>query len=202
MSIGHETARRTDTPGGWVYDDQNNMLLAFDLMLSYGVSPPKLDECIERLEAEGAKAAIDLRERRSRALAAWIADRHKEVKDHIEFIRLWCTFIERDEFLLPLARTGKKFTDNAGKLRKGGPIRRAIARELKNNRALKNRDLWQILANKPPKGWTFNDNNLCKYIEGPKAGDGMGYGRFSEICLEERQKAKFSGVTEPQKPGQ
>lgn len=86
-----------------------------------------------------------------------------------------------------LATTGAKFKQGR-KVNTGGPIRKAIARELKRNPSLMPRHLWAKLASKPPKGWEFCDNSEGKYIEGPKGGEGMGYARFSEVCKEERDK--------------
>lgn len=86
-----------------------------------------------------------------------------------------------------LAITGAKFKQGR-KVNTVGPIRKAIARELKKNPDLMPRHLWEILASKPPKGWEFFDNSAGKYIEGPKGGDGMGYARFSEVCKEEKDK--------------
>lgn len=55
----------------------------------------------------------------------------------------------------------------------GGPIRKAIARLLKK-KPLKNAEIWQALSLNPPRGWQFLENRLGKYIEGPRAEDGMG----------------------------
>jgi hypothetical protein len=92
--------------------------------------------------------------------------------------------------LCPLATFGQPFKKHSSLKRKPGPIRKAIARELKKNPALKNREIFSSLAATPPKGWTFFDNRAGRYIEGPTKHDDMGYPRFSEICLEERNKLK------------
>ena len=91
--------------------------------------------------------------------------------------------------LKPLAEFARPFKTNADKDRKGGPIRAAIARELRKNPKIKNLELFRILTGKPPKGWTFCDNDVGRYIEGP-GGKNMGYSRFSEVCLAERNKIK------------
>ncbi len=87
---------------------------------------------------------------------------------------------------IPRAVTGEKFIQGR-KPNTGTPIRKAIARELKKNPNLKPRELWLLLASKPPKGWAFCDNDLGKYIEGPRE-EGMKYSRFSAVCKEERDK--------------
>lgn len=88
----------------------------------------------------------------------------------------------------PLAVAGKKFTAGR-KPGTGGPIRKAIARLLKKDRAMKPRDVWRELAANPPRGWAFCETpRLGKYIEGPKGGQGMGYPHFSNACKEEKDK--------------
>ena len=64
--------------------------------------------------------------------------------------------------------------------------REAIARALRNDPDLKPRTLWAMLADDPPLGWTFCDNRLGKYAEGPRGQ--MSYGRFSRVSKEERDK--------------
>ena len=68
-----------------------------------------------------------------------------------------------------------------------GPVRIAIARLLKKNPDLKNAEIWETLAAAPPKGWTFFDNRVGKYVEGPGAGESMSYARFCNVCAEERK---------------
>jgi hypothetical protein len=86
----------------------------------------------------------------------------------------------------PLAMQGQKFSAGR-KSGTGGPIRRAIAALLKKNPTMRPRELWATLSKRPPHGWTFCDNRLGRYIEGPKA-QSMSYGRFSNVCKEERDK--------------
>jgi hypothetical protein len=87
----------------------------------------------------------------------------------------------------PLAHTGEKFTTGR-KPGSGGPIRKAIARLLKRHPDFRPRELWQKIAAHPPRGWSFHESpRLGKYIEGPK-GQNMNYGRFSNVCKEERDK--------------
>ena len=83
------------------------------------------------------------------------------------------------------ALTGQKFIAGR-KPGSGGPIRKAIARLLKKNPEMKNPELWEMLEAHPPQGWQFYAER--KYIEGPKAGDGMSQGWFFSVCSEERKK--------------
>jgi hypothetical protein len=88
----------------------------------------------------------------------------------------------------PLADVGEKFSKGR-KLGTGGPIRKAIARLLKKNPLLKNVELWNMLASRPPRGWQFYDRpKIGRYIEGPKGGDGMSYARMRTVAAEERRK--------------
>lgn len=96
--------------------------------------------------------------------------------------------LRRDAKLLSLAAGGQKFTLG----RKTGavsPIRKAIARELKKCPGMKNRELWDAIAAKPPKGWEFLDNSLGQYAEGDGGGN-MSYARFCNVCAEERRTLK------------
>lgn len=102
-------------------------------------------------------------------------------------------FLEEGELLAKsvergkMTRLGRTFTKGR-RPGSGSPIRRAVARLLRTDRTLKPRTLWAMLADDPPRGWTFRANRLGKYIEGPRASDGMRYARFQNIAKEERDK--------------
>jgi hypothetical protein len=69
----------------------------------------------------------------------------------------------------------------------GGPIRKAIARLLATNPSMKNAELWDTIAAKPPRGWRlWQDRDGHRHIDGPKGIPGMGYARFCTIASEER----------------
>lgn len=87
----------------------------------------------------------------------------------------------------PAANTGLKFK-RGRKTNTGSVIRKAIAKQLKQNLTLKNPQLWDVVAAKPPKGWTACDNRAGKYLEGSKPGQNMNYARFCNVCGEERKK--------------
>lgn len=94
---------------------------------------------------------------------------------------------------IPLAVRGEKFKNNSDKVRKGGPIKQAIRKLLKRNSGMKNKDLWDAIDAKPPKGWKVCENSLGRYIEGPPGFKEMGYSRFLNACSEvrgETQKKK------------
>jgi hypothetical protein len=88
-----------------------------------------------------------------------------------------------------IAATGEKF--RAGRTpNTSGPIRKAITKLLKSHPDMKNKQLLDAIAAKPPRGWKYYDNRTGKYFEGRKAGDHMGEGRFYNICSEERKKIR------------
>jgi hypothetical protein len=87
------------------------------------------------------------------------------------------------------AEHGQRFKDGR-KPGSSGPVRKAIAKFLAKNQAMKNPELWEAIKNKPPKGWQAYENaRFGKYFEGP-AGAKMEYGRFCTVCGEERKKVK------------
>jgi hypothetical protein len=82
---------------------------------------------------------------------------------------------------------GVKFT-RGRKKNTGSPIRKAIAKLLKANPAMRNPELWEAIKIKPPKGWVVYESvKLGKYIEGPKL-ENISHRRFCNICGEERKK--------------
>ncbi|HEV8647797.1 MAG TPA: hypothetical protein VGR01_19760 [Burkholderiales bacterium] len=95
----------------------------------------------------------------------------------------------KDYQLFDDAVRGEKFTPGR-EPGSYGPIRQAMARLLTKNPGMKNSDLWNALAGNPPRGWTFQENRVGKYIEGPTAGEGMDLPRFRNIAWEERRKHK------------
>lgn len=88
------------------------------------------------------------------------------------------------------AEHGQRFKDGR-KLGSGGPVRKAIAKFLAKNPAMKNPELWEAMKKKPPRGWqTYENVRLGKYLEGPASTESMKYGRFCTVCGEERKKVK------------
>ncbi len=86
------------------------------------------------------------------------------------------------------AAHGQKFKDGR-KQGSSGPIPKAIAKLLAKTPTMKNPDLWEAIKKKPPKGWSFCDNRIGKYIEGPN-GKETGYKRFCNLCGYERKKER------------
>ena len=142
-----------------------------------------------RVNRKHAFVADEIRElraaaRRLRTAIAeknWIAAERADAAANTTYLRM------RLLYMGPLAQHGKKFPGR--KVGSYAPIHKAIARLLKQ-RPIKNLQLWDTLKSRPPRGWTFFDNSQGKYIEGPKASDGMNYSRFRNIASEERKKLK------------
>ena len=72
----------------------------------------------------------------------------------------------------------------------GSPIRKAIARLLKSDGAMKNATVWERIKAKPPKGYSLLEMNNRKYIDGPAVPCDMEYARFCNVASEERGKLK------------
>ena len=87
------------------------------------------------------------------------------------------------------AQRGRVF-DKGRKPGTGSPIRKAVARLLESDAAMKNATIWNRIKAKPPKGYTFLENAQGKYIEGPSGVYDMKHGRFCNVASEERGKLK------------
>jgi hypothetical protein len=143
-------------------------------------------EKLVELEAKVKAATTDREELHYRK--AWIAQFELLKRESDSLNSAWHA-TQQFRQVQKLALHGRKFKLGR-KLNTEGPIRRAIARVLKREGVLKPRELWGMLADNPPRGWTFHVNRLGKYIEGPKAGQGMSYAHFSNVSKEERDKLK------------
>ena len=89
--------------------------------------------------------------------------------------------------------TGEKFKIGR-KVGAVSPLRKAIAKHVKKFRAATAAEVWRALSAKPPKGHTFMDNRLGKYIEREtKSGrEETKYPRFSNIVSTEKRKLSAS----------
>lgn len=189
--IGHPDALREQTADGWQYADPLNRQMAL-LLLIGGVFLPDIDAGIEALEAEGKAAGAELRERRRKAVRALQREQSGELGEsgwgaHVEFIAVRLRAIERERHVLPLAKTGKKFT--VGR-KKGtvGRVRKAIRATLKKHPELTNPELWENLKLVPPRGWEFYDNRVGEYIDHPDGSTSRA--QFNNICGEERRRIR------------
>lgn len=112
IEVGHAEARRRQKEGwfgGWTYSHPDSEHLNF-FCFARSVSLAELDDFIEKLEAEGAAAGEELRERRQRASEAVSKQNNDAVLRHLEWIMRRKEEIERESFLLPLAQMGNEYS--------------------------------------------------------------------------------------------
>lgn len=139
------------------YHHANTQQVAFAVAcMLYGFNLPEFDLWLSALENCGAKT--ELLERRK---LAWEATRNNKPEDsrkrHLEWMLLRWQNIRREEFILPLARTGQKvrapFAD--------GNAQRSIS-------AQQQQEAWQILANKEwEKNARLSASDVAKRIAAP-----------------------------------
>lgn len=101
-------------------------------------------------------------------------------------------YVIKFESLQPLAIEGNKFRVG----RKPGtqsPLRKLIAKLLKKNPKLKNKELLELVKSKPPKGYTYCENRYGKYFEG-KDNKTTEIRRFNNICSEARTAARKTNL--------
>ena len=95
---------------------------------------------------------------------------------------------------------GRKFKGGR-KVGTTGPWRKRIAAMLKKDPARKNRDMWDEMKAKPPKGWTFIERSarFQERFEGPKAPQEFKFGTLATYAWEERRKLKANsqGLASP-----
>lgn len=92
--IGHPDAQRRLVDEAWLYATTENQSFAVYLMAFHRVSLADLDAGIEALEARGAPAGAELRERRGRAFNA--PHGSADLLRHIEWIQSRLREIRRD----------------------------------------------------------------------------------------------------------
>ena len=119
------------------------------------------------------------------ALQAFMAKNIPLMEANLRGLNMAC----RAAGMLDAAKAGVKFKQGR-KPNTSGPIRKAIVRLLAASPDMKNAELWGAIKAKPPRGWKVCDNRVGKYIEGPKASDGMNYARFCNVASEARKQNK------------
>jgi hypothetical protein len=170
----------------WIYLDQDEAEFAYIVLPEYSID--SIDNFIEGRQGvnlpEGARQ--QLIEMRHDALQAFKTKNFALMMAHAKALTNACYVFG----MLKDAKHGAKFSKGR-KANTSGPIRKAIQRLLKKSQALKNSELWEAIANRPPKGWEPFNNSMGRYMEGPKAGEGMSYARFCNVASEERRKLKL-----------
>lgn len=180
--MAESRANRILENGTWRYLDQSEA--EFVLMSEPEYSIEAVDDFIDsgKLPEETIRL---LRGMRHDGLQAYITKNIPLMEAKLQGLHMAC----RAAGMLDAARIGVKFK-RGRKPKTGGPIRKAIARLLAKSPDMKNAELWKAIDSKPPRGWTVCDNRSGKYIEGPKASDGMNYARFCNVAAEERRTRK------------
>ena len=181
-------ARTLDDQQAWLYQDLSVHSACLSWMLLYGFNLVEFDDYLQEdsWDTPAAKAnQAMLIQRRAQALQAC-----KDGNNDLAFA--WLNFLKaarlagkRMEFLLPLSQTGQKFVSGR-KPGSAGPVRLAIRRHLKRQPQARAAQIWAALSAKPPKGMTFYDNRLGKYIETDGQPDTQ-YRQFANLVSMERR---------------
>lgn len=161
-------------------------LVALRLFYVHHVNLQKIDAAIKRSVdfLKPGQVAI-LHEKRAEILELHAAgERIAAMRAGLELFALTGYVATEPERIL-----GKKMSAGR-KLGTVGPVRKAVAKYLTRHPSAKNDEIWGALKEKPPRGWTFMDNSLGRYIEGPKADREINFPRFRNICSEERRQLK------------
>ena len=181
-------ARTLDDHKAWLYQDLSVHSACLSWMLLYGFNLVEFDDYLQEdgWDTPAAKAnQAMLIQRRAQALQA-----RKDGNKDLAFA--WLNFLKaarlagkRMAFLLPLSKTGQKFVSGR-KPGSVGPVRLAIRRYLKRQPQARAAQIWAALSAKPPKGMTFYDNRLGKYIETNGQPDTQ-YRQFANLVSMERR---------------
>ncbi len=182
-------ARAPDPEFKWRYQDSQVNEAYVDWLLKYQFNLAALDDYLQEDDWNASAAAQEVRaliiQRRAQALDAFKVFNTELAFAWINFLFAAMRASKRQEFLLPLSRTGKKFSSGR-KIGTVGPVRAEIRRYLKRSPTARTAEIWSSLESKPPRGWEFFDNRLGRYIEtnGPES---TSYRRFGNIVSEERK---------------
>lgn len=181
-------ARTLHEHEAWRYQDVNVHSACLSWMLLYGFNLVEFDDYLQEDGWDSAAAKANqtmLIQRRAQALQA-------RKDGNLELAFAWLNFLKaarlagkRMAFLLPLSQTGKKFVSGR-KLGSAGPVRLAIRRYLKRQPQARAAQIWTALSAKPPKGMSFYDNRLGKYIETDGQPDTQ-YRQFANLVSMERR---------------
>lgn len=96
---------RTETPDGWAYKDPDEHSLVVKSVLFLGFNLPLFDTWLEELEECVAKR--DLIILRRGAVKLMQKGAHDHIQDRLTILKLCRYTIERNDYVVPLARLGK-----------------------------------------------------------------------------------------------
>ncbi len=185
----------------WQYVDRDVNLAYMAWGLQHQFSLATLDDYLQEDGWDVSSAAQENRammiERRAQALQAFKSGNRELAFAWINFLFAAMRAGKRENFLLPLSRTGKKFVSGR-KVGAVGPVRAAVRGLMKRSPNAKPAKLWESLKAKSPKGLSFVETPRDKYIEIdlktlkqkiPEGSDRykyVSYRRFLNIVSEER----------------
>lgn len=180
--------RSVDEEGAWLYSDPAVHECGMIWLMFYGFNLYELDNYLQEDGWDSPQAQANLSQLIQRRAIALRAQNEKN-KDlavaWLNYLALAMRVGKRMEFLLPLSRTGKKFVSGR-KPGSAGPVRLAIRRYLKRQPQARAAQIWTALSANPPKGMTFYDNRLGKYIETDGQPDTQ-YRQFANLVSMERK---------------
>ena len=180
--------RTLDEYGAWLYADPSVHSACLAWHMFYKFNLVELDNYLQEdgwHTSEAKKNRSVLIHRRAQALQAQKEGNKGIAEAWLNYLSLAMRAGKRMEFLLPLSKTGKKFVSGR-KPGSIGPVRQAIRRHLKRQPQAKAAQIWAALSVKPPKGMTFYDNRLGKYIESDNHPETQ-YRQFANLVSFERK---------------
>lgn len=176
--------------GGFSCGDRKSVVVGILFSLE-GFDLPDFDGWLSALRPCGAKT--QLLEWRALAIRAALDSKHDEMRPYLVAMGFQRKFLDREGFLLPLARHGKRFPGGR-RAGTGSALRKAIAAVLKRNPTASAAAVWDILAARGHRAMTFrNPPGREKYVETEAPGTAPRatyYRRFANIVSEERRKLK------------
>jgi hypothetical protein len=189
----------------FLYQDAKVNVAYMSWVMQYKFNLADFDDYLQEQDWSISKAAKDnlnlLLLRRSQALQAF-NDRNFELAfAWINFLNLSMLSGKRQDYMLPLTLTGRKFVTGR-KSGTVGPVRAAVRRLLKRLPEAKAAKIWDMLKQKPPKGLAIYDRQGnqrieidMKAIKGTLPPDAerfkeVQYPRFLNIVSEERRLLK------------
>jgi hypothetical protein len=180
--------RTLDGYGAWLYADPSVHSACLAWHMFYKFNLVELDNYLQEDgwdTSEAKKNRSVLIHRRAQALQAQKEGNKGLAESWLNYLSLAMRAGKRMEFLLPLSKTGKKFVSGR-KPGSIGPVRQAIRRHLKRQPQANAAQIWAALSVKPPKGMTFYDNRLGKYIESDNHPETQ-YRQFANLVSFERK---------------
>lgn len=190
---------RTETPGGWEYKDPDEIALVFDSLLFLGFDLPSFDTWLEELEECVAKRDLIILRRGAVKLMQKRA--HDHIKDRLTVLKLCRYTIERNDYVVPLARLAKDHkTKQQAKAQNLRPKKNdsgehfsieAIAGKLKKHYPGETaKELWvRLFSSLDTLGCSPEKKNSgYRYTDGEGKERSIGLGAFSNYLTQSKKK--------------